>query len=68
MIDLAIASRVAKDNMERQFAGPARRQAGVPAAPTVAARRAPVRRATVQLLRVVADRLEPAPRRAEARA
>jgi hypothetical protein len=61
MVELVIASQMAKDKMERQFAHPTRRTAPPPAA-VVAEPRAPVRRTAVRLLRVVADRLEPAPR------
>jgi hypothetical protein len=61
MIYLAIASRIAYDEMQRQFADPPRRAPRV-APEAVAEPRAPVRRAAVRVLRVVADRLEPAPR------
>jgi hypothetical protein len=51
MIDLAIiTASLAHDRVADQFAGPA------------AAPRGPVRRAAVQRLRAIADRLEPAPR------
>ena len=66
MIDIAIASYFAKDKMERQFAAPQRRPAPPAAAPVAPAPRAPVRRATVYALRVLADRIEPAPRCARA--
>ena len=62
MIELAIATRIAYDEMKRQFAAPPPRPTRAPVAATAAAPRAPVRRATVRALRVVADRLEPAPR------
>ena len=62
MIELAIASQFANDKMRRQFADPPRRAPRVAPTPTVAEPRAPVRRATVRALRVIADRLEPAPR------
>jgi hypothetical protein len=62
MIELPIASRIANYEMQRQFAEPPRRPARTPAAAPAAEPRAPVRRATVRVLRVVADRLEPAPR------
>jgi hypothetical protein len=63
MIELVIASRIAHDEMRRQFAGPPRRAPrATTSAPVVAEPRAPVRRATVRALRVLADRLEPAPR------
>jgi hypothetical protein len=62
MIELFIASRIAHDEMQRQFADPPRRPTRVPAPVAVAEPRAPVRRATVRVLRVVADRLEPSPR------
>jgi hypothetical protein len=67
MMDIAIASHFAKDKMERQFAAPPRRPAA-PVATVVAAapRRAPVRRAAVYALRVLADRIEPTPRCARA--
>jgi hypothetical protein len=66
MIELAIASRIAHDEMQRQFAAPPRRPTRTPAAAAVAERRAPVRRTAVRVLRIVADRLEPAPRCARA--
>jgi hypothetical protein len=56
-----VTSQMAKDKMERQFADRPRRSAP-PAAEEVAEPRAPVRRTAVRVLRVVADRLEPAPR------
>jgi hypothetical protein len=62
MIELFVASRIAHDEMKRQFADPPRRPARAPAAVKVAERRAPVRRATVRALRVIADRIEPSPR------
>ena len=62
MIELVIASRIAHDAMQRQFADPPRRPARTPAPAAVAEPRAPVRRATVRALRVLADRIEPAPR------
>jgi hypothetical protein len=64
MVEIVIASQMAKDKMERQFAERARRPAP-PVAEVVAAPRAPVRRTAVRFLRVVADRLEPAPRRVQ---
>ncbi len=66
MIELFVASRIAHDEMKRQFAGPPRRPARTPAAVAVAEPRAPVRRATVRALRVIADRIEPSPRYARA--
>jgi hypothetical protein len=66
MIELAIASRIAHDEMRRQFAEPPRRPTRAPVAAAAAEPRAPVRRTTVRVLRVVADRLEPAPRCARA--
>jgi hypothetical protein len=63
MLELAVASRIARDLTEEQFAAPASRPTRTPAAaPAAAAPRAPVRRTTVRALRRVADRLEPAPR------
>jgi hypothetical protein len=54
MIDLAVITAIlAHDRVAHQFAGPA---------VTAAAPRVPMRRAAVQALRAVADRLEPAPR------
>ena len=62
MIDIAIASHFVKDKMERQFAASPHRRPTPPATTAVAAApRAPVRRATVYALRVLADRIEPAP-------
>jgi hypothetical protein len=61
MIDFVIATYIAHDQVKRQFADPPRRPAR-PATAVAAEPRAPVRRATVRVLRVVADRLEPAPR------
>jgi len=62
MIELLIASRIAQEEMQRQFADPPRRPARTPATAAVAEPRAPVRRTTVRVLRVLADRLEPSPR------
>jgi hypothetical protein len=62
MIELVIASRIARDEMQRQFADPPRRPAPATATAVAAEPRAPVRRATVRVLRVLADRIEPAPR------
>jgi hypothetical protein len=62
MIELVIAAQIAHNEMKRQFADPPRRPARTPAAVAVAERRAPVRRATVRFLRVIADRIEPSPR------
>ena len=63
MLDLAVASRIARDLTERQFGAAAPRSSTTPAATTtVAEPRAPVRRRTVRALRRLADRLEPAPR------
>jgi hypothetical protein len=67
MMDHVIASLFATDESRRQFAGPPRRPDRAPAAATVAEPGAPVRRAAVRVLRVIADRLEPAPPCAEAR-
>jgi hypothetical protein len=62
MIELVIAAQIANDKMRQQFADPPRRPTRSPAPVAVAERRAPVRRATVRVLRVLADRLEPSPR------
>jgi hypothetical protein len=63
MLDLAVASRVAADLTEQQFAaGPARQSRATAAPVAVAGPRAPVRRTAVRALRRIADRLEPAPR------
>ena len=63
MLDLAVASRIARDLSEQQFGAAAPRPARTPAAVTaVAEPRAPLRRTTVRALRRLADRLEPAPR------
>jgi hypothetical protein len=63
MIYLAIASRLARDMTEQQFAPGPRRATPAPAAPaSVAAPRAPVRRASARILRLLADRVEPRPR------
>jgi hypothetical protein len=62
MMDLAIAAYFVKDRMERQFAAPPRRPVRAATSAVVAEPRAPVRRATVHVLRVLANRLEPAPR------
>jgi hypothetical protein len=62
MLDIAIAAQFAKDKMERQFAPPPRWPARPSTTTVVADLRAPVRRATVHVLRVLADRIEPAPR------
>jgi hypothetical protein len=62
MIELVIASQIANDKMRQQFADPPRRPARTPAPVAVAERRAPLRRATVRVLRVLADRIEPSPR------
>jgi hypothetical protein len=63
MLDLAVASRIARDLTEQQFGTAAPRPARTPAAVTaVAEPRAPLRRTTVRALRRLADRLEPAPR------
>ena len=62
MIDIAIASHFVKDKMERQFAAAPRRASAAATTAVVAAPRAPMRRATVHALRVLADRIEPAPR------
>jgi hypothetical protein len=66
MIDIAIASHFVKDKMESQFAAPRRRPSPPATTVVVAAPRAPMRRATVHALRVLADRIEPAPRCARA--
>lgn len=66
MMDQVIAALFATDESRRQFADGPRRPARAPAAEAVAEPRAPVRRTTVRMLRVIADRLEPAPRCAEA--
>jgi hypothetical protein len=63
MLDLAVASRIARDLTEHQFrAAPARPSRAAAAAVTVPEPRAPVRRTAVRTLRRLADRLEPAPR------
>jgi hypothetical protein len=63
MLDLAVASRIARDLTEHQFGVAAPRPSRTQAAVTAAAEsRAPVRRTTVRALRRLADRLEPAPR------
>jgi hypothetical protein len=63
MLDLAVASRIARDLTEQQFGAPAPRPTRTPVAVTAAAEpRAPVRRTAVRTLRRLADRLEPAPR------
>ena len=63
MLDLAVASRIARDLTEDQFRAATPRSSRTPAAVTaVAAPRAPLRRTTVRALRRLADRLEPAPR------
>jgi hypothetical protein len=59
-----VTAQMAKDKMERQFADRPRRPAP-PAVEAVAEPRAPVRRTAVRFLRVVADRLEPTPRRVQ---
>jgi hypothetical protein len=64
MFELAIASLIARDEVQRQFADPPRRAPRV-AVEAVAEPRAPLRRTAVRVLRVVADRLEPAPRRVQ---
>jgi hypothetical protein len=62
MIDLAVASRIARDLTAQQFVAPASRPPRTPAAAPAAAPRAPLRRSAVRVLRRLADRLEPAPR------
>jgi len=63
MLDLAVASRIARDLTEQQFGAAAPRSTRTQAAVTaVAEPRAPLRRTTVRALRRLADRLEPAPR------
>ena len=64
MLDLAVASRIAHDLSEQQFATAQRGARRAPALTTTAvdAPRAPVRRSAVRALRRPADRLEPAPR------
>jgi hypothetical protein len=62
MIDLAVASRIARDLTAQQFVAPASRPTRTPAAAPAAAPRAPLRRSAVRVLRRLADRLEPAPR------
>jgi hypothetical protein len=63
MLDLAVASRIARDLTEQQFgAAPARAPRAPAARVTVAEPRAPLRRTAVRALRSLADRLEPAPR------
>jgi hypothetical protein len=63
MLDLAVASRIARDLTEQQFGAAAPRSTRTPTAVTADAEpRAPLRRRTVRVLRRLADRLEPAPR------
>jgi hypothetical protein len=63
MIDLAVASLIARDLTEQQFGAAAPQSTRTRAAATaVAEPRAPVRRTTVRALRSLANRLEPAPR------
>ena len=63
MLDLAVASRIARDLTDQQFGPAPPRSTRTPAAATaVAEPRAPVRRTTVRGLRRLADRLEPASR------
>jgi hypothetical protein len=63
MLDLAVASLIARDLTEEQFRAASPRSSRAPSAVTaVAAPRAPLRRSTVRVLRRLADRLEPAPR------
>ena len=63
MLDLAVASLIARDLSEQQFGAAAPRSTRTPAAVTaVAEPRAPLRRTMVRALRRMADRLEPAPR------
>ena len=67
MIEIVIASQFVKDKMERQFApGPRRPVREATPVAVVAEPRAPVRRATVRALRVLADRIDPATRCARA--
>ena len=63
MLELAVTSRIARDLSARQFASAAPRPRQAPATATVAPL-APVRRGAVHVLRRLADRLEPASRRA----
>jgi hypothetical protein len=63
MLDLAVASRIARDLTEQQFGAAPSRPVRTPVVATaVATPRAPLRRTTVRALRRLADRLEPAPR------
>jgi hypothetical protein len=62
MLDLAVASRIARDLSEQQFSAAPRSSRTPAAAVAVAEPRAPLRRSTVRALRRLADRLEPAPR------
>jgi hypothetical protein len=63
MLDLAVASRIARDLTEQQFGAAAPRSSRTPTpVAAVAEPRAPVRRRAVRALRGLADRLEPAPR------
>jgi hypothetical protein len=62
MTELVIAALIANEQVERQFAAPPRQTTRPAVAAAVAEPRAPVRRTTVRVLRVLADRLEPAPR------
>jgi len=61
MTELVIAALIAKEQVERQFAALPRQTTRPAVAAAVAGPRAPVRRTTVRVLRVLADRLEPAP-------
>ena len=63
MLDLAVASRIARDLTEQQFGAAAPRSTRIPApVAAVAEPRAPLRRTAVRALRRLADPLEPAPR------
>jgi hypothetical protein len=63
MLDIAVASRIARDLSEQQFgAAPSRPSRTPVAAAAIAETRAPLRRTAVRGLRGLADRLEPAPR------
>ena len=63
MLELAVASRIARDLSEQQFGAAPARPPRAPATPVaVAEPRAPLRRMAVRALRSLADRLEPAPR------
>ena len=64
MIELAIASRIARDLTQQQFApAPSIGLHPPVAAPRVPGGRVSVRRASARTLRMLANRVEPGPRR-----